>query len=94
MAKDIKVFEVAEEEWIAAENVASAVEFYKDLVGDDAYEELVDEFGDPVELNDEQLKRFTFHDEESSESMSFFDRLAQLMSESAEFPQFFATGNM
>ena len=86
MSKDIKVFEVAEDEWIAAENPTSAIEYYKDMVGDDTYKE-------PVELNNEQLKKMIFHDEDSGE-MSFFDRLALLLAETADFPQFFATGNM
>ena len=93
MSKDIKVFEVAEDEWIAAENLTSAIEYYKDMVGDDTYEELREEFGEPVELNNEQLKKMISHDEDSGE-MSFFDRLALLLAETADFPQFFATGNM
>lgn len=91
--KNIRVFEVAEDEWIAAETDESAVECYKQLAGADTYDEISEEFGAPVELTEEQMKRIMFHGEGEG-PVSFFDQLAKLMSETADFPQFFATGNI
>lgn len=94
--RTIKVYEVAEDEWIAAESEEAATAFYKELVGEATYAEVFEEFGEPVELSAECMQHLKFTDDEVSppRKMTFAERLAELVAEADDFPQFFATGNM
>lgn len=94
--KNVKVFEVAEDEWIAAETADEAAAFYKTLVSQATYEEVLQEFGEPVELTPEQLSRLKFTDDEVQppRRMTFAERLAEICAADPRLPQFFATGNL
>jgi hypothetical protein len=92
---EIKVFEVSEDEWIAAESAESASEFYRELVGQETYDEVTQEFGSPMELTPAMLDRLRFVDEETNRTLTFAQRLTELLaSENQTYPQFFATGNL
>ncbi len=95
-ARTIKVFEVAKDEWIAAETPEAASAFYKECVSEATYAEVLEEFGEPVELTDEGLKHLKFTDDEVNppRKVTFAQRLAELVTETSDFPQFFASGNL
>jgi hypothetical protein len=90
----IKIFEVSEGEWIAAETSQEAAVFYRKLVSPSTYTEALEEFGEPQELLPVQLHRLRFTDDETGTVVSFATRLQQLLTNKEAFPQFFATGNM
>jgi hypothetical protein len=94
----IKVFEVSEDEWVAAESAEQAAAYYKQLVGQVAYDETTEEWGDPVELSDEILNRLKWTDDEvmPARTITFAERLAEICATTApaRFPQYFATGNL
>ena len=90
---DIRVFEVAEDEWIAAENAEQAAAFYRGLVGKATYDEVLEEFGEPVELTPEMLARLRWcdHDIEPAHCVTFAQRLTEVLAENGSFPQAFAS---
>jgi hypothetical protein len=92
--KVIKIFEVSEDEWIAAETVEEAAAFYKQLVSPATYKEVLEEFGEPQELLPVRLHQLRFTDDETGAVVSFSTRLHQLTEGKEKFPQFFATGNL
>ena len=86
----IKVFQVDEATWMAAETVTEAVTcFIKDYDGDP---EAVEEFG-PLELTPEDLERLTImdDDEPGQWSQTFAAALAQMIANGVEFPTYFAS---
>jgi len=90
---NIKIFEVAEDEWIAAESAEDATAFYKHLAGEATYEEIREEFGEPVELSPEVLARLRWcdHDVEPPHCVTFAERLTEVLAENGTFPQAFAS---
>jgi hypothetical protein len=92
----IKVFEVSEDEWIAAETPEAAAAFYRKLVGEATYQEVTEEFGEPVELSPEVLAHLKFSDDEVPPNVRTFGTRLQELTDNPneEFPQFFATVNL
>ena len=89
---EVKVFEVAEDEWIAAENAEQAAAFYKRMVSEATYREILEEFGQPVELTPEIMAKLRWcdHDMEPPHCVSFAERLNEVIAENNPFPQYFA----
>ena len=89
----IKIFEVAEDEWVAAETPEQAANFYRHLVSESTYTEILEEFGQPVEVTPEQMSRMKWcdHDADPPHCVTFADRLNELLTESGRFPQAFAS---
>ncbi len=92
----VRVFEVAEDEWIAAESAESAAEFYRELVGAETYTEVTEEFSAPLELTQALLNKMRFTDDETTppRTITFAERLAELSASAQSYPCFFATGNL
>ena len=89
----IKVFKVAEDEWIAAESAEAAAAFYRKLVGQATYDEVTEEFGVPMELTPDMLARLHWcdHDSEPQHCVTFAERLTEVLAENGPFPQAFAS---
>lgn len=88
---EIKVYEMDDCTWYAAETAEDASRAYtEDTSGD-----LIPEEGYPRELTAEDMERLTFvtdlYNPEQSESMTFAEALTRQVAEGKEFPCFFAT---
>lgn len=85
----IKIFEVTEGDWIAAETVEQARECCQRVtgIGDD-------DCADAHELSDAELDTFEFADEpdnENSAKRTFREQLAYMIAQGEKFPCYFAT---
>ena len=86
----IKIFQVDESTFMAAETVTEAVACYiKDYDGDP---EAVEEFG-PVEFTSADLERLTITDvdEPGHPTQTFAAALAEMITNGVEFPAYFAS---
>lgn len=91
---EIKIFEVAEDEWFVAETPEQAMQCAIREWGKLAYEESTEEFGSPFELSDEALNRLIYHEDDSEEHLSFRRKLDEFVAAGAIPPFYFATGNL
>lgn len=90
----IKVFEVAEDEYVAAFTPESAAQYAKNMMGALAFEEITEEFGAPVELSEETMRRMLFTDQDTRQQMTFEERLAAELKAGMIAPFYFASGNL
>lgn len=89
--ENIHVYEVSEDIWIAAEGPDAAVLYYvNNGFGDD---EVLDEFGAPVELTSEIMAGKKFYDEARPEIDTFQKAFDDLLYHGQDFPMLFASVN-
>jgi len=83
----IKIFQMNECDFIAAENMKEAIEYYKKEFD---YHDEPDE--EPVELSEKDLNTFRFLDEDDpKENYTFKDELEKNMKDGTIFPCLFAS---
>ena len=83
----VKVFEIGEEEWIAAHSRGEAIELYTRLTGIDPFAE----GQDVTELGPAEMERLMYRDDDGRRP--FARQLEALVAAGETFPQWFATGN-
>jgi len=92
MANEIKVFRMNDCDWYAGRNLEEVKTFMlaqTGMPGDEA-------FDDPQELPDQAMNKLCFrHTDEDDlpegQTISFAERLAEMIAEGQEFPAFFAS---
>ncbi|POB00135.1 hypothetical protein C2134_02790 [Chromobacterium sinusclupearum] len=82
----VYVFEMNDCDWVAARCKEDAIQFYGEIA-------LPEDFENVQELNAQELdaKQFHIDDDRRSPTISFRQRLQQLVDASETFPQLFAT---
>ena len=93
---DIRIWQVTEIEWFAAETAEDALKAYAEYAdmcyGKDSPEakEQLEEFGPPGLVGDEWVDKLRYTDEDG-ETRTFREELDRRIAEGDAFPQFFAT---
>jgi hypothetical protein len=83
---DIKVFQINDCDWVAAQSMDEAKSFYLTQMNPD------EDFSDSCELTPEDMDRVRFHDEDKpDEVVSFRQQLDAMIAAGEIFPQFFAS---
>ncbi|OQS10118.1 hypothetical protein B0T37_10755 [Chromobacterium violaceum] len=82
----VHVFEMNDCDWVAARNKEDAIQFYGDIA-------MPEDFENVQELNAQELdaKQFHIDDDHRSPTISFRQRLQQLVDADETFPQLFAS---
>ncbi len=87
----IKIYQMNDCDWVAAENLQDAKKALSECIGDDA-DELVE---DPFELSDEQMNKLKFvddlYDRENSDERTFKEQLEIMITNGEKFPCMFAS---
>lgn len=93
MSGEIKIFEVTgASDWCAAATPEEAQAALRAHYGDGSADELLEEYGEPRELNDAELDRLKYFDEDHPEKdWTFRQELAAMIARGATFPCFFAS---
>jgi hypothetical protein len=96
MAEAIKVFQVNDCDWVAAETLEDALAFYaKEFFAGDLEEAFPDgesEAAEAAEVTDAGMDRLKFHDDDDrSITRTFREELQRRIDAGDTFPQFFAS---
>ena len=88
----VHIFEVTDDEYFAAATAEEAVECAIREWGQDTYDESSEEFGAPMQLDDDALADKPFNDD--GRRVTFRVKLDEMISAGEKFPAYFASGNL